>query len=353
MTETTLRAPRATLRDRLLALCHDDTTSGQEDRGLSVLCSQLDELGATLHLQPIAPGRTNVLATWGAPRVLFSTHLDTVPPYLPPSVDGELVRGRGTADAKGQIVAQLAAIESLLAAGHSGLGWLGVVGEETDSIGAIRALELAPELRTVLVVIAGEPTRNLLATGQRGVLDLELRCQGIAAHSGTPELGRSAITMLLDWLQRVRGLPQRVDPELGPEVFNIGRIGGGDALNVLATDAWARLFVRAIPDSEFANEVQRRAPEDGVMRIVHATPPDRFPAIEGFARAPVTFGSDAPRLRSLAKNGEVVLVGPGSIAVAHTLDEHISLAELEAGASLCIALAERHLQVRPSLRPSP
>ncbi|MBI5851694.1 MAG: M20/M25/M40 family metallo-hydrolase [Planctomycetes bacterium] len=344
-------APRTALRNRLLALCADDTTSGQEDSGLAGLRAQLEELRAAIRLQTIAPGRTNVLATWGRPRVLFSTHLDTVPPYLPPRDDGDVVRGRGSCDAKGQIVAQLAAIEALLHAGHRDLAWLGVVGEETDSIGAIRAQELAPELTGIEIVIDGEPTQNRLATGQRGIVDVELRCRGVAAHSGTPELGRSAIWELVDWLSRVRGMTQRVDGELGPEVFNVGRIGGGEALNVLPTDAWARLFTRSLPGSSFVDDVRRLAPDDGTVRVVHETPPDRFPAIDGFARAPVTFGSDAPRLRGLARERRVALVGPGSIAVAHTVDEHLALPELESGITLCIELAHRFL--REPAPPSP
>ncbi len=350
MSAPSLVVPRRALRDRLLALCADDTTTGNEDRGLPALLSQLEALRAAVHLQELAPGRTNVLATWGTPRVLFSTHLDTVPPYLPPASDGDLVRGRGSCDAKGQIVAQLAAIEALLHAGHSGLAWLGVVGEETDSIGARRALELAPLLVGVEAVINGEPTGNRLATGQRGIIDLELACSGVAAHSGTPELGHSAIWSLVDWLVPARDLPPRVDPELGAEVWNVGRIEGGGALNVLPTEARARLLARHVPGSTLTMDLRREAPAEGSLRIVHETPPDRFPVIGGFPRAPVTFGSDAPRLRTLARDRTIALVGPGSIHVAHTIDEHLELAELEAGIALGIALALSFLDRQSSAR---
>ncbi|HYC77199.1 MAG TPA: M20/M25/M40 family metallo-hydrolase, partial [Planctomycetota bacterium] len=129
-------APGVLIR-RLAALMAADTTTGREDRGLDVLREVLIEAGGDVELVPVAPGRTNVLARFGAsPRALFTTHVDTVPPYIPPTVDGDVVRGRGACDAKGQIVAQLAAIESLRAEGRDDVAWLGVVGEEADSLGA-------------------------------------------------------------------------------------------------------------------------------------------------------------------------------------------------------------------------
>lgn len=332
------------LRERLTSLCSHDTTTGREDQGLAALLAQLEDLGAKVERFEIAPGRTNVLATFGRPRVLLSTHLDTVPPYIAPSVDGDLVRGRGTCDAKGQIVAQLAAIERLVHDGRSDIAWLGVIGEETDSIGARRALELAARLPDVELVIDGEPTDNKLATGHRGILDLELRCTGIAAHSGTPELGRSAIWTLIDWLQRLRSRMNRIDPELGPEVFNIGRIEGGEATNVLARAARARILARPVPDSSFLDDVRRFAPPEGEIAVVHETPPDRFPPIAGHPRTTVTFGSDAPRLRALAQNRAIALVGPGSIRVAHTAEEHIVLDELVAGIAENATLADEVLR---------
>lgn len=328
-----------------MALCSHDTTTGQEDTGLEAVRAQLDALGATIELQEVAPGRTNVLATWGRPRVLLSTHLDTVPPFIPPRLDDDIVRGRGSCDAKGQIVAQLAAIETLLHAGQTDLAWLGVIGEETDSLGARAAATLTDRLPDLVAVLNGEPTGNKLATGHRGILDIELSCTGIAAHSGTPELGRSAIWSLCDWLQRLRSRLHAVDPQLGPEVFNIGRITGGEAMNVLARHASARILARPVPDSSFLADVRRLAPEEGAVRVVHETRPDRFPVIEGHERVTVTFGSDAPRLRMLARDQTVALVGPGSIRVAHTADEHIPLPELEAGIVKNATLAAHFLQL--------
>ena len=145
------------LLDHTEMLCRVDTTTGREDSGLPQLNELLTQLGASIHLQEVAPRRHNVLATWGEPRLLFSTHLDTVPPYLPPQRSDDVLSGRGTCDAKGQIAVQLAAIKELLSLGHTNLAWLGVIGEETDSIGAAAAQGLGTRLRECAGLINGEP----------------------------------------------------------------------------------------------------------------------------------------------------------------------------------------------------
>jgi acetylornithine deacetylase len=328
---------------QLLHLCASDTTSGREDAGLEDLRAVLLGLGATLVEQPVAPGRTNVLALWGSPRVLFSTHLDTVPPYFPPALGETAIHGRGSCDAKGQIVAQLAAIRRLLGEGQEGLAWLGVVGEETDSAGAAAALSLKSHLPALRGLINGEPTGLKLGTGQRGVQHLRLRCEGRAAHSGSPELGHSAAWPLLDWLQRLRERPRPTDGELGPEVWNLGLLQAGEALNSIAAHAEADLLARVLPGSDLLEEVRRLAPSEGSVELCLDEPPDRYPVLSGFESAPLPFGSDAPALRNLVPDRTVVLAGPGSIAVAHTLAENITLADLDSGATLNHRLAMHFL----------
>lgn len=331
------------LIDGLRRLCARETTSGREDEGLPELRTLLRELGATVVEQPVAEGRTNVLALWGRPQVLFSTHLDTVPPHLPLRLEGGTFYGRGACDAKGQVAAQLGAVKTLLAEGREGLAWLGVVGEETDSAGAAAALDLASRLRELRVLINGEPTDLKLATGQRGAQHLRLHCAGRAAHSGSPELGHDAAWPLLDWLQRLREQPRPVDPELGPEVWNLGLLQAGEALNSVPAAAEARLMVRTLPGSTFTEEAHRLAPSEGTVALTLDEPPDRYPEIPGFERAPMPFGSDAPTLRALVPDRTVVLAGPGSIRVAHTLEERLSLADLEAGLELNHRLAAHFL----------
>jgi acetylornithine deacetylase len=330
---------RSWLASSLQPLCACETTSGREDAGLAPLRALLSGLGATIHEQRVAEGRTNVLATWGRPRVLFSTHLDTVPPYLPPRLEGDVFHGRGACDAKGQIVAQLGAVKALLAEGREGLAWLGVVGEETDSAGASVALGLADRLRDLKVLVNGEPTDLKLATGQRGAQHLCLHCTGRAVHSGSPELGLNATWPLLDWLQRLREQPRPVDPALGPEVWNLGILRAGEALNSIPASAEAKLMARTLPGSTFVDEARRLAPPEGTVALTLDEPPDRYPEVPGFDHAAMPFGSDAPTLRALVPDRTVVLAGPGSIRVAHTLEEHLTLAELEAGVELNRRLA--------------
>ncbi len=343
MTDTPTPFSRDWLANWLMELCAVDTTSGAEDAGLPVLRALLLELGAEVTEQPVAPGRTNVLATWGEPRILFSTHLDTVPPYFPPRLEGDRVHGRGACDAKGQILAQLAAIHRLRAQGVEGLAWLGVVGEETDSAGAREALKLGNRFSRLRVLINGEPTGNQVATGQRGALHVRLECHGVAAHSGSPELGRNAIWELSDWLQRLRAESRPTDALLGPEVWNLGQLRGGEAPNVIAAHAEAEVLARTLPDSDFEARIAATRPEHGAVTVRLSEPPDRYPVLNGFPMAPMPFGSDAPTLRGLVPTRAVALAGPGRIAVAHTDHECLDLGDLEAGIALNVRLAEHFL----------
>ena len=323
----------------LLELCAVEAGSGTEDALLPVLESLLVDLGGLIELQPVSEGRTNVLATWGRPRILFSTHLDTVPPYVPPTLRDDAVWGRGACDARGQMVAQLFAIRQLLAEGHEGFAWLGVVGEESDSAGALAALSLADHFKECLVLINGEPTELKLASGQLGLQHWCLRCTGRNAHSGSPEEGRNALWPLLEWLQRLRGLELLQDPELGPEVWNLGLLKGGEAINVVPAAAEAHVLARTLPGSSFAEQLRALVPPEGSFELRLNEPADRYPAVDGFEQAPMPFGSDAPALRALIPGRASVLAGPGSIRVAHTEDEHLRLEDLEAGIALNRRLA--------------
>ncbi len=330
-----------------LKLCAVDSSTGREAELLAPLAGLLQELGARIELQPVADGRSNLLALWGRPRVLFSTHLDTVPPFLPPRREDGRLWGRGTCDAKGILATMAEAIRVLLAEGRRDLGFLGVVGEETDSPGAKAALELKPALGAVEAVVNGEPTGNRLATGQKGAVHLRLRCRGKAAHSGTPEEGVNAAFPLLDWIAAVRALPLAEDPRLGPEVWNLGTLAAGRAINVVPDEGTADLFARTVPGTRFREEVLRLRPDLGEAEVVFEREPVYFPVLEGFPMAPVPFGSDAHTLRNLARDQFVVMTGPGSIRVAHTPEEHLDLAEALAGAAQYVDLA-RVLLARPA-----
>jgi len=328
----------------LADLCGADSSSGREAGILPVLLPALEARGAQVAVRDLAPGRCNVLATWGEPRVLFTTHLDTVPPFLPVRVEGGTVFGRGACDAKGQMVAQLLALDRLRAEGGTGFAWLGVAGEETDSLGAAAAFEWQDRLGACRGLVNGEPTGLKLASGQRGVENLELLCQGRAAHGGSPELGHSAILDLLDWLDGMRRLPLGADPDLGPEVWNLGTLAGGCGVNIVPDRAQALLNLRTVPGSGFRAALEALRPAGGELRVLLADPPCSYPALPGFERAPMPFGSDLPQLMPLAPAAVPVLAGPGSIRVAHTGEEQLSLAELLAGIELNTRLARHFLK---------
>ena len=336
-----------TARQMLVELCTAASGSGEEVGILPSLRPILEDLGATITIREVAPGRCNVLACWGQPRILFSTHLDTVPPELPVRVEDGGVYARGACDAKGQIVAQLLAIAQLVAEGRTGFAWLGVAGEETDSLGAREAFVWAEQFRGCRALINGEPTGLKLATGQRGVEHLRLVCEGRAAHSGSPELGHSALLDLLDWVEALRQIPLVTDPELGPEVWNLGLMQGGVAVNVVPARAEAHIHLRSVPGSTFLEAVRAVCPQTGVIERLLSEPPDRYPVIPGFDMAPMPFGSDVPQLRALIPDRTAVLAGPGSIRVAHTDDELLSLADLMAGIALNRRLALHFLEERP------
>jgi acetylornithine deacetylase len=335
--------------DILLALCERDTTSGQEAALLPVLLPVLEGMGARVDVREFAPGRCNVLATWGEPGVLLSTHLDTVPPYLPPRRDGDGIAGRGACDAKGQLVAQLMAVSALR---ERGVAWLGVAGEETDSLGAREALAWKDRFATCKALINGEPTELKIASGQRGVRNLRLACRGVAAHGGSPERGHSALLDLMDWIHAARALPLARDPDLGPEVWNLGLLRGGEAVNMVPDRAEARINLRWVPGSSFCDELQALRPPGGSLTVELDEPPCHFPAVPGFLRAAVPFGSDAPALGALIPDGKVVLAGPGSITVAHTPEERLAFADLREGAGLFFRLA-RHILDQDSGAPGP
>lgn len=333
-------APRRLIED----LCALDSTTGREAALLPALLPALEALGARVEVRELAPGRCNVLATWGEPRVLFSTHLDTVPPFLPPRWEGDALFARGACDAKGQIVAQLLAVEQLR---DAGVAWLGVAGEETDSLGAREALAWKDRFASCRALVNGEPTGLKVASGQRGVKNLRLACRGEAAHGGSPEQGHSAILDLLDWLEGVRRIPPGRDPDLGPEVWNLGTIQGGGAVNIVPDRAQALLNVRTVPASAFLARVEALRPARGTLEVQVDEPPCLYPALPGFERAMVPFGSDAPCLRELIPDLTAVLAGPGSITVAHTADEHLTMQDLADGAQLNLRLARHFLQEQP------
>jgi len=267
------------------------------------------------------------------PDVVFSTHMDTVPPYFGSREDDEFLYGRGTCDAKGIIAAQIAAADRLRNAGVK-VGLLFVVGEERDSAGA-KVANQSPKGSKFL--INGEPTDNRLALATKGALRVELRSSGRMAHSAYPELGESAIDKLLEALHDVQALSLPVEPEIGPSTLNIGLIEGGRAPNVIADKAEAHLLVRTVGPSEevrdlILNAVGDRAEVTFSLDLSYV----RMRRVGDLPTMVAKFATDIPTLTNW---GEPFLLGPGSIHVAHTPDEKISKKELLECVDLYVELA--------------
>ncbi len=287
----------------------------------------------------VEPGRYNILACFGRPRVVLSTHMDTVPPFIPSREDDEYIWGRGACDAKGIIAAMIEAAGRLAGQGRRDFGLLFVVGEERNSAGALHA---AKTPRGTQFLINGEPTGNRLALGSKGALRYEIVAQGRMAHSAYPELGESAIEKLLNALERIRRLKLPSDPVLGPSTLNIGTIQGGRAPNVIPDRARAEIFVRVAGDVDWMRRaIQAAAQPDAEAREVLFIPAVRLSALDGFATTVVAFTTDIPAFGGAW--GKPFLIGPGDIHLAHTTEERIAKKELLEAVSLYQKLVEKLL----------
>src|SRR5579863_6902221 len=288
---------------------------------LSRLCSAHNGI---VEKYEVEPKRWNVFASFGDPVVTLSTHMDTVPPYVPSRVDDEFIWGRGACDTKGIIASMITAAERLLERGTRNFALLFVVGEERNSAGAQYAAE---HPRGSKFIINGEPTSNQLALGSKGGLRYELVARGKMAHSAYPELGDSAIHKLLDALEAIRKVELPVDDILGPSTLNIGTIHGGRAPNVIPDEARAEIFIRLVGDSTSTKAALAQAVGDKVeLNFVLEIPALRLIAIEGLPTTVVAYTSDIPAF--LGAWGQPLLLGPGTIHVAHTLEERVPKQEL-------------------------
>lgn len=311
------------------ALVDIESITHNEERVGNYLYDYLVPLAAKFggHVERIEvePRRFNVFAQWGDPLlVTLSTHIDTVPPFIASREDDEYIWGRGACDTKGIIASMIKAVESLLAAGRRNVGLLFVVGEERNSAGAYKAAESPRGSR---YIINGEPTENRLALGSKGALRYEVCASGKMAHSAYPELGDSAIDKLLDVLAEIRRIPLPVDELLGPSTLNIGTLAGGRAPNVIADEARADIMIRLVGDSTETKAALFRAAEGRAeLREVIEIPAVRLAAVEGIPTTVVAYTTDIPAFGGVW--GQPLLIGPGTIYVAHTLEERVPKRQL-------------------------
>jgi acetylornithine deacetylase len=284
-----------------------------------------------------ATDRFNVYATVPGerPEVVFSTHMDTVPPYFASSEDDETIYGRGACDAKGIIAAQIAAVERLRAGGVQA-GMLFVVGEERDSKGA-EVANLQPKGNRYL--INGEPTDNRLGIASKGVLRGAVRATGKMAHSAYPELGDSAVHKLIQALHNVLEIELPKEAGIGASNLNIGLIEGGRAPNVIADKAEAQVMVRLVgPSDDTRAALEKAIAGLAEMEYTLEIPFMRFRTIEGMETMVASFATDIPALTNW---GEPLLLGPGSIHVAHTPDEKLAKRELLKAIDLYTEIASK------------
>ncbi|HXW06248.1 MAG TPA: M20/M25/M40 family metallo-hydrolase [Vicinamibacterales bacterium] len=306
------------------ALIDIDSTTGKEAEAGEWLASALRRRDFEVTEQRLARGCANLLATMDPPDVVLSTHYDCVPPFHASRVAAGRLFGRGACDAKGILAAQVAAAERLRAAGERRVGLLFVAGEERGSDGAEAANTIAPGSR---FLINGEPTDNRLASATRGALRIRLDASGRAAHSSAPDKGVSAIERLIDALLLLRTIDLPADPDLGQTYYTVGLISGGVAPNVIPPSASAEVMFRTIgPAADVLATLEPLGRFVTVTEILRVRP-IRMHVVPGFETAVFPFTTDVPLLD---RWGIPLLYGPGSILVAHTDEEHVSLAELEA-----------------------
>jgi acetylornithine deacetylase len=317
--------------DLAARLMEIDSTSGREGPVVDWMHGFLAGRDWEVRRIPVSAGRDDVFATTSArmPRVILSTHLDTVPPFIPPRLDGDVLRGRGACDAKGIAAAMICAAERLRDQGLP-VGLLFVVGEEVTHDGAHAANEFARSYFTGAhdsrILINGEPTESTLAVGTKGAMRVFVRTTGQAAHSAYPHLGHSATRDLVHLLAGLDDLSWPRDELLGETTVNIGHIAGGVADNVMAPSAESRLMIRLVTSPDEAwSVVDRWAHGRATIERGPTVPPVRLGVFPGFATSVAAFATDIPEL---GEWGRPHLFGPGSIHVAHRDDEHVRIEEL-------------------------
>jgi acetylornithine deacetylase len=326
------------LTKRLMSI---PSVSGEEEAVGFFLRDHLESLGWTVELQPVTGNQNNVIAYLNErPRVVLSTHMDTVPPFIVPSEDDEKIYGRGACDAKGIIASQIVAAEELRRQGIEDIGLLYTVDEEQSSTGAKAANE-HPLARKCEYLINGEPTDNDLAIGSKGAFRVKIKTRGRAAHSAYPEEGDSAIEKLLDILQDVRGVSFPHDDFFGETTCNIGTLNGGLKINIVPAEAEAGLLIRLTTPIEPIREILENViGKRGELEIMSYSVPVKMLAVQGFEQKVVRFTTDIPHLTNW---GQPLLLGAGSILVAHTKDEFVLKRDLEEAVGLYVNLVKKLL----------
>ncbi|MDJ0839813.1 MAG: M20/M25/M40 family metallo-hydrolase [Acidobacteriota bacterium] len=326
--------------DLAVTMIDIESTSGAELPMAEFLESYMAPKGWEVVRQTYAPGRDNVYMhrPGKQPRLLFNSHIDTVPPFFPASKDDTWIYGRGACDTKSLIAAQLLAAEDLVAEGRDDIGLLYVVGEEVDHCGMIKAneLNLDPDF-----LIVGEPTESKLVRRQKGLVKARLEARGKAAHSGYPETGVSAVEKILDILEDLRKEPWPEESSLGKTTMNIGLLGGGRAANIVPDKAFAEVMFRVVTsEKEIFARLKAIVAERAEVDLITSNDPCDLGTVEGYETVVVSFNTDIPYFKF---NGKALLWGAGSILDAHTSGEKIRITDLEKAVAVYAELARKCL----------
>jgi acetylornithine deacetylase len=302
-----------------------DSTSGREKELAYYVKDNFKTDKNTAELQDVGDGTYNVFFKWGSPGVIFCTHLDTVPPYIPPRAEGDMIFGRGSCDAKGQITAMYEACLQLEKQGNTDFGLLLLAGEEIGSTGGPVANKLITGCKYTVI---GEPTENKLISAGKGTKHFEVLISGKNAHSGYPHMGDNAIETMRNFLNLLAVLEFPEDPVLGKTTYNIGKLSADNAVNVVPASVSFKLMYRTsfASDHLVAEKLLALNSDKISVKFLGGDQPIRFEVFDGKGNNIVAYGTDAPSLPGLGKK---VLFGPGSIFHAHTDNEQIRIQEME------------------------
>lgn len=305
-----------------------DSTSGQENSVADYLISNYKPEGAELQIIDINNGKKNLFYRWGVPEIIFCSHFDTVPPYIPPEVRGNMIKGRGSCDAKGQIAVMTEVCRRLHDKGERNFGLLMLAGEEVGSYGAIAANKVVKGCRFVII---GEPTENKLIKASKGNVLVEFNFHGKSCHSGYPQNGDNAIDRMIRFINQLKSYNFPVDDVLGETTFNIGGLVSENAHNVISDKATMKIFFRTTQKTHdsIRDIIYNMIDEQTECVYKYGDKPMNFFTVEGFENGIVSYGSDAHELYNL---GERLLYGPGSILDAHTANENIKITDMEKAA---------------------
>jgi acetylornithine deacetylase/succinyl-diaminopimelate desuccinylase len=358
-------------------------TPGQEREISGFVEALLRDWGMEVTLQETESDRFNVLAKMsgenGGRSLTLNGHLDTVPPGrgmeapFSATIREGWLHGRGSVDMKGAVAAMMYTLYLIKRCGivlGGDLYFTGVVGEETGGMGT-RFL-MRGGFRSDFAIV-GEPTDLNLVTSHKGVEQLEIRLKGRAAHASMPERGTNAICAMSDFVQSVKNslipeLRKRTQRHVGSATMSFGLIQGGEKVNMVAD------FCRLQIDRRWVETESRDQVLAEIEAILHRIC-ERDPALgaevvplhpaEGYfgpfaipedheltvrAKKALTEAGMVPKISGMQGWTDAatlmhagiptLLLGPGSVAQAHSDDERVELRQLVEATKCYLALTK-------------